>query len=102
MQKTNTEFTVYEAGLVVNLSLPYLGASPDVKVFGLTEKVPFGLLKIKITFCMENCQIAMSSDVSCCRWKASVKSKPQIWVLCPNSRSAGLIRIYHGVILLSF
>ena len=31
MQKRNTKFTVYYAGLVINPSPPYLGASPDGK-----------------------------------------------------------------------
>ena len=32
------QFTVYEAELIVNPSLPYLVASPDRKVFDPTEK----------------------------------------------------------------
>lgn len=50
MQNRNTKFTVYEAGLVINPSLPYLGASPDGKVFDPTDKEPFGLREIKAPF----------------------------------------------------
>ncbi|XP_031569328.1 uncharacterized protein LOC116303857 [Actinia tenebrosa] len=38
MQKKNRKFTVFEAGLAVNPSLPFLGATPDAKVFDPTEK----------------------------------------------------------------
>lgn len=50
MQKRNTKFIVYEAGLVINPSLPYLGASPDGKVFDPTDNEPFGLREIKAPF----------------------------------------------------
>lgn len=50
MQKMNRKFTVFEAGLVVNPTLPFLGATPDGKVFDPTEKEPFGLLEIKCPF----------------------------------------------------
>ena len=54
MQKKNQKFTVYEAGLVVNPSLPFLGASPDGKVFDPTERDPFGLLEIKAPYTWRN------------------------------------------------
>ena len=47
MQKKCKQFIVYDAGLVVNPSFPYLGASPDGKVYDPTEKDPFGLLELK-------------------------------------------------------
>ena len=47
MQKKCKQFIVYDAGLVVNPSFPYLGASPDGKVYDPTEKDPFGLLEMK-------------------------------------------------------
>ena len=47
MQKMNRKFTVFEAGLVVNPTLPFPGATPDGKVFDPTEKQPFRLLEIK-------------------------------------------------------
>ena len=47
MQKMCKQFIVFDAGLVVNPSFPYLGASPDGKVYDPTEKDPFGLLEIK-------------------------------------------------------
>ena len=62
MQKRNTKFTVYEAGLVINPSLPYLGASPDGKVFDPTDKEPFGLLEIKAPFAWRN-----SSSLEACQ-----------------------------------
>ena len=43
-------FAVYEYGLVVKPSYPYLGASPDGKVFDPTFASPFGLLEIKYTW----------------------------------------------------
>lgn len=57
MQKKSLQFTVYEAGLIVNSSLPYLGTSPDGKVFDPTEKNPFRLLEID-TFCLEKRQFS--------------------------------------------
>lgn len=54
MQKKNRKFTMYEAGLVVNPSLPFLGASPHGKVFDPTEIEPFGLLEIKAPFTWRN------------------------------------------------
>ena len=50
MQKETRKFTVYEAGLVVNPSHPFLGASPDGKVFDPSERNPFGLIEIKVPF----------------------------------------------------
>lgn len=51
MQKQlHKNFTVYECGLVVNPSHPYLGASPDGKVFDPTSASPFGLLEIKCPY----------------------------------------------------
>ena len=40
-------FLVFDAGLSVHPSLPYLGASPDGKVFDPSAETPFGLLEIK-------------------------------------------------------
>ena len=54
MQKTCKQFTVFDAGLVVNPSFPYLGASPDGKVYDPTEKDPFGLLEIKNPYTWRN------------------------------------------------
>ena len=53
MQKMCKQFIVFDAGLVVNPSFPYLGASPDGKVYDPTEKDPFGLLEIKKPLHME-------------------------------------------------
>ena len=51
MQKQlHKNFTVYDCGLVVNPSHPYLGASPDGKVFDPSSTSPFGLLEIKCPY----------------------------------------------------
>ena len=55
MQRKNQKFTVYEAGLVINPCLPFLGASPDGKVFDPTDRDPFGLLEIKAPYTWRNC-----------------------------------------------
>ena len=54
MQKMCKQFIVFDAGLVVNPSFPYLGASPDGKVYDPTEKDPFGLLEIKNPYTWRN------------------------------------------------
>ena len=79
MQKRNTKFTVYEAGLVINPSLPYLGASPDGKVFDPTDKEPFGLLEIKARFAWRNStflEACQDSNFMC----HTVGGKPQLKV----------------------
>ena len=51
MQKQlHKNFTVYDCGLVVKPSHPYLGASPDGKVFDPSSTSPFGLLEIKCPY----------------------------------------------------
>ena len=54
MQKTCKQFIVFDAGLVVNSTFPYLGVSPDEKVYDPTEKDPFGLLEIKNPYTWRN------------------------------------------------
>lgn len=55
MQKqSHKNFTVYDCGLVVNPSHPYLGASPDGKVFDPSSPSPFGLLEIKCPYTWRN------------------------------------------------
>ena len=55
MQKQmHKNFTVYDCGLVVNPSHPYLGASPDGKVFDPSSTSPFGLLEIKCPYTWRN------------------------------------------------
>lgn len=55
MQKNvNKLFTVYECGLSINPLYPYLGASPDGKIFDPSEKNHFGLLEIKCPFKWRN------------------------------------------------
>ena len=55
MQTKNQKFTVYEAGLVINPCLLFLGASPDGKVFDPTDRDSFGLLEIKAPYTWRNC-----------------------------------------------
>ena len=47
MQKMFKQFTVFDAGLVVNPSFPYIGASLGGKGYDPTKKEPFGLLEVK-------------------------------------------------------
>ena len=55
MQKQmHKSFTVYDCRLVVNPSHPYLGASPDGKVFDPTSTSPFALLEIKCPYTWRN------------------------------------------------
>ena len=55
MQKhLDKNFTVYDSGLVVNPTHPYLGATPDGKVFDPTSDHPFGLLEIKCPYTWRN------------------------------------------------
>ena len=55
MQKqSHKNFTVYNCGLVVNPSYPYLGASPDGKVFDPSSTSPFGLIEIKCPYTWRN------------------------------------------------
>ena len=78
MQKRNTKFTVYEAELVINPSLPCLDASHDEKVFDPTDKEPFGLLEIKAPFAWRNSIFleACQDSVMC----HIVDEKPQLKV----------------------
>lgn len=62
MQKQCKKFIVYDAGLIINPSYPYLGASPDGKVYDPTEKEPFGLLEIKNPFKWRNCTFAQACE----------------------------------------
>lgn len=66
MQKhLNKNFTVYDTGLVVNPSHPYLGATPDGKVFDPTSASPFGLLEIKCPYTWRNHTVeAACNDVN--------------------------------------
>lgn len=62
MQKNvHANFSVYDSGLVINPSCPYLGASPDGKVFDPTSTNRFGLLEIKCPYKWRNC----SMEVAC-------------------------------------
>lgn len=56
------------SGLVVNPSHPYLGATPDGKVFDPTSASPFGLLETKYPFTWTNHTIEAAcedADVLC-------------------------------------
>ena len=41
---------LYESGLIVNPTFPYLGASPDGKVVDKSVDEPYGLLEMKCPF----------------------------------------------------
>ena len=50
MQKETKTFTVFDAGLCVNSSLPYLGACPDGKIYDPLADPCYGLVEIKCSF----------------------------------------------------
>jgi len=50
MQKKVPGFVVFDAGLSVHPTFPYLGASPDGKVFDPSTDTKYGLLEIKCPF----------------------------------------------------
>lgn len=54
MQKDVPTFTIFDAGISVHPSFPYLGASPDGKVFDPSSDEKFGLLEIKCPFSKRN------------------------------------------------
>ena len=99
-KKRNTKFSVYEAGLVANPSLPYLGASKDSKVFDPSEREQFGFLEINAPFAWRNSnflEACHDSNFMCfydvIEGKAKLKVNHKIWVLCSSSGSVGLVRI---------
>ena len=47
---SRTGFTVHKCGLIVNPSIPWLGASPDGLVKDSADQSPFGLLEIKCPY----------------------------------------------------
>ena len=54
---------VYESGLIVNPTFPYLGASPDGKVVDKSVDEPYGLLEIKCPFkYRKKCPAAASDE----------------------------------------
>ena len=63
MQKyLNKNFRVYDNGLAVNPSHPYLGATPDGKVFDPMSASPFGLLEIKCPYAWRNHTMEAACD----------------------------------------
>ena len=50
MQQKIPGFTIFDAGISVHPSYPYLGASPDGKVFDPSKESAHGLLEIKCPF----------------------------------------------------
>ena len=85
MQKhINKNFTVYVTSLVVNPSHPYLGATPDGKVFDPMSASPFGLLKIKCTYAWRNHTMeAACDDVNfpCSMQLIAVNNNDVIWII---------------------
>lgn len=73
MQKMCKQFIVFYAGLVVNPSFPYLGASPDGKVYNPTEKDLFGLLEIK--------KILTHGEITEWRKPAGIQTSAFIWLM---------------------
>ena len=58
---------VYESGLIVNPTFPYLGASPDGKVVDKSVDVPYGLLEIKCPFKYRNkCPTSAADETDFC------------------------------------
>lgn len=47
MKSQSKNVTVYHSGLVINPGMPYLGCTPDGKVYDSEENPPYGLLEIK-------------------------------------------------------
>ncbi|XP_050409493.1 uncharacterized protein LOC126824334, partial [Patella vulgata] len=54
MQNQTPGCLVFDAGLLVHPSMPYLGASPDAKVFDPSAYEAYGLLEIKCPFSKKN------------------------------------------------
>ena len=50
MQGKIKNFCVFDAGIVVNPAYPYIGASPDGKVFNPSISPQYGLLEVKCPF----------------------------------------------------
>ena len=50
MLKKVPNFAVYDASLSVHLSFPFIGATPDGKMYDPSENPPYGLLEIKCPF----------------------------------------------------
>ena len=53
-KQLHKNLTVHDFGLVVNLSHPYLGASPDGKVFDPSWSSPFGSIEIMCPYTWRN------------------------------------------------
>ena len=54
LQKDVPKFTIFDAGISVYPSFPYLGATPDGKVFDPSSAETFSLLEIKCPFSKRN------------------------------------------------
>ena len=105
MQKKCKQFIVFDAGLVVNPSFPYLGASPDGKVYDPTEKDPFGLLEIKNPYTWRNHTMEEAcKDPNFClhmvNGKPNLKKMTKV-VITIRFKDNLLLLGYHGVTLLS-
>ena len=67
MQKRIPQFALYDAGLTVNPLWPYLGASPDGKVYDPSEpESPFGLLEIKCPYSLKDKTINQAAAANNC------------------------------------
>ena len=54
MQKDVPKFTIFDAGISVHPSFPYLGVTPDGKLLDPSSAQTFGLLEIKCPFSKRN------------------------------------------------
>ena len=67
MQKRIPHFALYDAGFTENPLWPYLGASPDGKVYDPSEpESPFGLLEIKCPYSLKDKTINEAAAASNC------------------------------------
>lgn len=64
MQRNLPNFQVYDAGLSVSPVLPYLGATPDGKVFDPCVESPYGLLEIKCPYSKRDCTLEQAASDS--------------------------------------
>ena len=96
MQQSVPEFAIFDAGISVHPSLPYLGASLDGKVFDPSTENKYGLLEIK-------CPFSKRGDTSRTgrirpqllyrkTWR-NLLSKERPFLLCASTRAVGYYRV---------
>ena len=87
---SRTGFTVHRCGLVVNPSVPWLGASPDSLVKDSAEQNSFGLLEIKCPYtqCFSTVEDACSDSSFFAKIKSGSRKSQTLF---SNSRTNGLV-----------